>query len=143
MKSSQSLRVLAAILLVLACAAFLVTTSGCQKDNPFKPPADTIEGQWGGNGVQFAVDTNSASVLFNCATGTIARPVVLDRQKCFQVEGVYTPTPNQRGFRAVYEGVAGATTLTLKVVLPDDGLEFGPYELIYGERGRISPCGAK
>ncbi len=125
---------------LVAGAAVLAVAEGCQKEDPFRPPEDSIEGKWGGNGVRFAVDTDFATLAFNCGTGVINSAVVVDKQGQFQTEGTYMQA--QRMFRAIYKGTAGGTSMTLNVILPDEQMELGPYQLQYGELGRIGPCGA-
>lgn len=102
---------------------------------------------WGGTGIQLEVTAAGGRVEYDCAHGTIDRPLVFDRRGRFDVAGMHFPEhggPVREGEEAKgqavrYTGRVTGDTMRLTVKLPD-GRVLGPYTLVRGRAGRIRKC---
>jgi hypothetical protein len=102
-------------------------------------------GEWGGKHVRMEVSEGGAMLAFDCAKGSIARPVTLDAEGRFSTEGEFV----RQGFgphnedvapksqRAVYSGVVRDHSMTLIITLAETKEEVGAFTLTRGSRGRL------
>jgi hypothetical protein len=105
-------------------------------------------GVWGGEHLRMDVGEGGASLEFDCASGIIERPVVLDGDGRFDVKGGYTPEhggPIRRGEElkgrpARYVGRVRGETLTLTIVAADPEETIGEFTLTRGSEGRVMKC---
>jgi len=107
-----------------------------------QPPA----GFWGGLHVTLELTAQGATLEFDCATGNINQPILLDSADRFEVNGSYSrqgPGPVRQGGQsdaeATYSGtVAGETmNLTVRVKGLSEPLNFS---LTHGREGKIQKC---
>jgi hypothetical protein len=104
-------------------------------------------GVWGGEHLRMDVSDGGASLEFDCASGVIDRPVVLNGDGRFDVKGSYMPEhggPVRRdeelkGRPARYVGRVKGETLTLTVVA-DPEETVGEFTLTRGSEGRVMKC---
>ncbi len=130
---------LPAALLVLAVAV-------ASTPDPSAPAL--AEGAWGGADVSLEVTPDGGRLEFDCAHGSLSRPVVPDADGRFDVPGVYTvegPGParpeNEAGAPARYVGrISDGNTMTLSVRPNGSDAEIGPFTLTRGVRARITKC---
>jgi len=105
-------------------------------------------GAWGGGQVAMVVTPTGATIEFSCAHATIDEPLFLDSEHRFAVLGVYVREhggPVREGeppdiHPARFTGTVDGTTLSLTIVLVDDGSHVGTYTLVFGEPGRPVKC---
>ena len=108
------------------------------------------EGTWGGRGIRLVVGPNGGSVEYDCATGLISQPLVLNGDGSFQAEGSHafqpggpvqpgTPAPAAQAAR--YTGSVRGSQMELTVVLPQAGTTLGPFSLGLGQQPLLDRCG--
>lgn len=105
-------------------------------------------GTWGGNHVGMEVADAGAKLDYDCASGSIDEPILLDESGRLDVGGTHVkegPGPTRpgglRGEPARYTGRVEGDTLTLTVKLAGSGEEIGTYTLVRGRFPRIRKCG--
>lgn len=105
-------------------------------------------GTWGGQHIQFAVSDGSVNIEYDCAHGSIAGPLTVDRQGRFSWRGTYTRErggPIRLGQKvedqaATYSGSLTGDTMTLRVRLENSSLEPQTFTLVRGKVGRVWKC---
>ena len=104
-------------------------------------------GEWGGRGAHLTVDKDGARLELDCAHGSLEAMTL--EQGRFDVAGRFVrehggPTRKDEAENAVaahYRGTVQGHTMTLEVVLDDDGGQtMGPYELTLGGTARLMKC---
>ena len=135
--SMRSPTVMAAAVLVAACG-------GATGPTTLHGP-----GVWGGERANLIVTPDSARAEFDCASGWLDGPIVLDAAGNFAVDGrfrfeagpVFAPVPARwTGSVAI---VRGGSQVTLNVTVLDpraDPLKLGPYHLMSGVRLTLGLC---
>ncbi len=89
-----------------------------------------------------------ARLEWDCAHGSIEKPLALDEQGNFAVQGVYVrerPGPLRGGgqppaLRASYSGSVAKETMSLRVTLIESDESIGTFSLTHGEPGRLRKC---
>jgi len=105
-------------------------------------------GEWGGEHISFDVTDGGGSIEFDCASGTIDRPITLDSEGKFDVEGKYItehagPVRDDEegnGRTARYLGRVQEKVLTLTVTLKETDATIGTFTLTQGSHGRVMKC---
>jgi hypothetical protein len=102
---------------------------------------------WGGDHVQLEVTTEGATLEFDCASGSISKPLQVDAQGNFKVTGSFTrehPGPVMRDgpapSPAAYSGSIQGSTMKLTVMSGAKGENMGDYLLVRGKAGRVVKC---
>lgn len=101
---------------------------------------------WGGEHVMLSTSSTGATLEFDCATGQITQPIVVDKKGNFDVAGTFTPqhggpvrkdesTPTHP---AHYSGHVEGDTMTLKVIR--DQQEIGTFTLTRGAQPKLMKC---
>jgi hypothetical protein len=156
----RSRRVSALLLPGLLVAAVLATASPARlpaAGYPYRTslpmlardaPAVVAPGTWGGGQVTMQVTASGATIEFSCAHATIDEPLVLDSARRFDASGVFVrehggpiredETPDAHPAR--FTGAVDGETMSLTIVLADDGSRVGTYVLVHGEPGRPVKC---
>ena len=113
------------------------TTSGGQK----------LSGLWGGLHVSLEISDQGSTLEFDCATGLISEPILLDSAGRFDVTGSYTrqgPGPIRQGVqrdaRATYSGSVTGETMQLKVRLEGSSEPVFDLSLTRGKQGKVTKC---
>lgn|SRR5258708_30702744 len=107
-------------------------------------PVDVPLGRWGGDRVELLVASNSATVTFCCATGSIDQALVPDASGRFDAVGTYAfqggpiPVGGNPSVPAHYSGAVDGSTMILQVATPSAML--GPFTLIFGRAGLLQDC---
>jgi len=103
-------------------------------------------GVWGGKRLRMEVTEAGASLSFDCATGEITEPLLLDANGQFRAAGRYkseAPGPQREGSEraspAVFSGSVEGDTMKIEVSVPDEKVATA-YVLVRGRQGRIVPC---
>lgn len=110
--------------------------------------ADRIApGLWGGNHVRMIVTDAGARIEYDCATGTIDEPIVLDARGTFATTGSYIPEhggPRRERptavARARYTGRVDGDTMKLTVTLDTDKKPIGTFTLKRGDDVLLTKC---
>ena len=108
---------------------------------------ENIVGLWGGQHVALELFTAGASLEYDCAHGTIDRPIIPDADGRFLASGTHVTEsggPVREGEEpepvpATYDGWTDGTRMTLRVRLAD-GTDFGTFELRLGDVPRVFKC---
>ena len=140
-------------LLYLPIVTAMVLQSGsCMKQTPINSTPTSqlkMNGLWGGPGISMEVTHSGATLDFDCASGVITEPIVLDHAGKFSAKGLYTrhhPGPtredeNKDGQPATYSGVVDGENLSLTITLVKNLEKAGNFTLAHGKTGRIRRCG--
>ena len=103
------------------------------------------EGLWGMRGCELNVDASGATIMFDCAAGTLEQPLETDDAGSFSVPGILVrfggPSPWPPPSRAEYAGRVTGDTMDLTITLTATGEELGPFTLTFGQTGDLFPCG--
>ena len=105
-------------------------------------------GPWGGPHIRIDVGARSASIEYDCASGTINGPLTIDSKGRYTWRGTHHrehPGPireNEQGNNrpATYSGSVAGNTMTLTVKLSDTNEVLGTYTLKRGAFGRVLRC---
>ena len=130
-------------------AVLFLVEIGCAGSTPANPSDGRVaSGMWGGDHVSLAVSNAGAQIEFDCASGEIAKPLIVDGQGHLSVEGVYMPghpgpitigeDPPRRPAR--YSGHVDGGAMTLDVLLTDSNQTIGPFTLAFGQDSRVRKC---
>ena len=103
---------------------------------------------WGGRHIALNVSAEGAHIEYDCSSGTIEQPILLDRDGRFDVRGTHerqtggpvridSPTQSQA---ARYVGRVVGTRMTVSVTLIKTGESLGTFSLKYGVEPRIVRC---
>ena len=105
-----------------------------------------LSGVWGGLHVILEISSDSATLEFDCASGSIKDPILLDSTGYFDVVGSYNrqgPGPTRQGAKtesdARYSGMVNGDTMKLSVQLPGSA-EILEFSLTHGKQGKITKC---
>ena len=103
-------------------------------------------GNWGGQHIQIKVNTQSAEIEYDCATGMIKGPLVVDRNGNFNLHGTHRmlrggpvradETP--REIPATYTGSIRGNAMTLNVKVSDADAD--TFTLVKGKEGELFRC---
>ncbi|HEU4835452.1 MAG TPA: hypothetical protein VFS90_13580 [Pyrinomonadaceae bacterium] len=103
-------------------------------------------GTWGGQHIQMTVHAKSATIEYDCATGVIQGPLVVDANGNFNLRGTHRmqrggpvradETPKDHP--ATYTGSIKGNTMTLKLKLSDSDEE--TFTLEKGKAGELFRC---
>jgi len=107
-------------------------------------PVGTV---WGGQHVALEVTAEGATLEFDCANGSISKPVELNSQGNFSTDGTFTrehPGPITRdgnpSVTATYSGAIQGNTLKLIITSGPQNESAGEYVLYRGKPGRVMKC---
>lgn len=108
------------------------------------------QGTWGGRGIKVVLTDRGGSVEFECASGDITAPLVVDRGGSFQAGGTYSSlrggppdpaAPAPRAQPARYSGSVDGTQMRLTVSLTETGASLGPFTLGLDQQPLLDRCG--
>lgn len=127
------------VVVVILLAVFTVI-AGSQKMQ--RIPA----GNWGGLHINMNVGAKSAAIEYDCASGVIQGPLVLDGEGNFNLRGIHRierggpvradEKPNE--VPATYTGSIKGDTMTLNLKLSDSDVE--TFTLEKGKEGELFKC---
>jgi len=103
-------------------------------------------GNWGGQHINMKVGAKSATIEYDCATGVIKGPLVVDSDGNFNLRGTHRmqrggPTradETANGHPATYTGSIKGNTMTLNLKLSDSDVE--TFTLEKGKEGELVRC---
>jgi len=103
-------------------------------------------GVWGGQHISMKVGSKSATIEYDCATGSIEGPLVLDSEGRFNLHGTHTmqhggpirADENPKGHPAAYTGSIKGNTMTLTLKVADG--EDETFTLEKGKPGELFRC---
>ena len=103
-------------------------------------------GTWGGQHIQIMVGAKSATIEYDCATGTIQGPLVVDSEGNFKLRGTHRmqrggpvrADDTQRDQPVTYTGSIKANTMTLNLKIGDSDVE--TFTLEKGKEGELVRC---
>jgi len=140
---------------VLFFAMALLTVSGlglssAANSGPSPSPnqvADNDATVWGGEHIQLKLTKDGGTVQFDCATGTITKPLTVNAQGNFRANGTYTrenPGPitgeGNPAANATYSGSIVGGAMRLHIVAGANKEVVGDFGLVRGESGRVVKC---
>jgi hypothetical protein len=103
---------------------------------------------WGGEHIHMEVTDGGGSVEFDCASGSIDQPIVLDSGGNFDVKGKYRREhagpilrdEENNGSPARYTGRVREKVLTLTVTIKEPEEIIGTFTLAQGSPSRVMKC---
>lgn len=103
-------------------------------------------GMWGGQHISLNVGSKSATIEYDCATGVIDGPLVVDAEGRFNLRGTHRPErggpiradDNRPGEPATYKGTIKGNTMTLILKVGDSEEE--TFTLEKGKPGELVKC---
>lgn len=106
-----------------------------------------ITGEWGGTHVGLSLTPNGGTLEYDCASGTLAGPLVPRRDGTFDAQGIHTPGwggPEIEGqvlpsYRVSYSGSVRGDVMNLRGRL-ENGVSLGPFVLRRGREPIIFRC---
>lgn len=109
--------------------------------------ADNDAVVWGGDHIELHLTKTGGTVNFDCASGTLAKPLSTDSQGKFRASGACTresPGPTLRdgnpAASAAYSGSIVGGTMRLHIVAGTNKEVVGDFVLIRGESGHVMKC---
>ena len=107
-------------------------------------PITDIDGTWGGDNAGLIATDTVAHVHIGCTLGYAKTPILIQADGSFEATGTYNVDafPIDRGIihPARFSGRITGKTMTLTVVLTDDGRQLGPVTLVLGKEPVMGPC---
>jgi hypothetical protein len=105
-------------------------------------------GRWGGVHIVINVEEQSASISYDCASGTIAGPLTIEKSGRFTWRGTFRtqrPGPTRRDEAAndspvIYSGTIVGDEMTLQVKRVSNNEVLGDFSLKRGSPGRVFRC---
>ena len=131
-----------AVRLALGCAIALLA-QGCE--SPMSP-GPLAAGTWGGDHAGLTVTNSGAHLEFDCASGDITQPLIIDGAGRFAVAGLFVqehPGPVSQGpdpKAALYSGQIMRATMTLTVTLVESSTAVGSFVLIRNTEPQVHKC---
>ena len=103
-------------------------------------------GEWGGQHISINVGSKSATIEYDCASGVIDGPLVVDVNGHFNLRGTHRverggpvrANDNSPGHPATYTGTIKGNTMTLTLKLGDSNEE--TFTLEKGKPGELVKC---
>lgn len=102
---------------------------------------------WGGQHVELEVTAEGAMLEFDCASGTITKPLQVDARGNFKMTGTFMrehPGPVMRDgpppASATYSGSIQNGTMKLSITSGDQNESQGEYVLVQGKPGKVFKC---
>jgi hypothetical protein len=126
------------VVLVLFAACFVLAEAGKMQSIP--------TGNWGGQHINMKVGAKSATIEYDCASGVIQGPLVVDGDGNFKLRGTHRmlrggptradETPNDHP--ATYTGSIKGNMMTLNLKISDSDEE--TFTLEKGKEGELFRC---
>jgi hypothetical protein len=134
------------ILMVVIAIVCAILPIPMQSDSEAGAAKTIPTGVWGGEHIRMEVSRDAAEIEFDCASGTITKPLLLDGKGQFRLAGTYKrehPAPVQSdgdsGFNAVYSGTLHGNRLRLEVSV--SGVEgIKSFDLVKDNQGTLAKC---
>ena len=103
-------------------------------------------GVWGGLHINIEVGDKSASIEYDCASGMINGPLIMDANGSFNLRGTHRPERGgpiradgeSQGQPATYTGSISGNTMTLTLKVGDGDAE--SFTLEKGKQGKLRKC---
>ena len=103
-------------------------------------------GNWGGQHINMVVGAKSAKIEYDCASGVIKGPLVVDRDGNFNLRGIHRierggpvrADEKANEVPATYTGSIKGNTMTLHLKLSDSDVE--TFTLEKGKEGELFKC---
>src|SRR5262245_66200565 len=138
----------AALIALLACWSIPASeVAGGFAPVSVAEPRTLAQGVWGGDHLRMEIGRERTRLEYDCATGTIDQPIVLDADGKFTEKGSYAPEhhgPRRDGqagtARAVYVGRGNADTMTLTVTRQASAQRVGRFTLTRGNDPLLTKC---
>ena len=110
-------------------------------------PGIAVTGEWGGAHVRLGLTSTGGTLDYDCAAGTMSRPLVIDANGRFIADGTHTPAhggPDIQGaptptYHVRYSGIIRGNTMTLQGRVANGAL-LGPSTLRRGAQPMIFRC---
>jgi hypothetical protein len=133
------------LLIVIGFGTICAASPGSSPSTNQEADNDAIV--WGGEHIELSLTKVGGTLEFDCANGTLAKPLTVDSQGKFRASGTYTresPGPTMRegnpAASATYSGSLVGGTMRLHIVAGTNKEVVGDFVLIRGESGRVMKC---
>ena len=135
------------LLSVLPAIVVLLCSSAAVNAQTSAYALGSIGTTWGGEHVRLQVTTDGATLDFDCASGTITKPLQVDAQGNFKTTGMFTRErggpvmrDGNQAAAAVYSGSIQNGTMKLTVTSGPQSESQGDYVLVQGKPGHVVKC---
>jgi len=140
MRLKNTIRLLSLVTLIL-----LITSAAASRPRKMQR---IQSGSWGGPHIRLEVESNSATVNYDCAHGTITGPLTIDSKGRFTWKGTHQregpgpirvnrPPTDQA---VIYTGTVSGKTMTMTVKFAESGETVDTFTLQLGRAGRVFKC---
>jgi hypothetical protein len=110
--------------------------------------SDSIIGSWAGKHISMEVTEHGAKIEYDCASGTIDKKIILDKNHHFNVLGTYTeeyggPTrldQQSNSYQVRLIGQIKGKKMTLTVKRRDNNKVIGTFSLLHGQESLLVKC---
>ncbi|MBI5547956.1 MAG: hypothetical protein HY901_29080 [Deltaproteobacteria bacterium] len=133
----------------LPLALLVGVAPGCPAETGRASISPAPTGSWGGEHIALNLTSAGGTLEYDCASGTIDEPVMVDRTGNFEVRGVHrfeSGGPRRAGappppdHPALYRGAVHGNEMTLTVTLFDSGEPLGSFSLGFGRPPNLEKC---
>ena len=135
---------------IIAALAAALALSACQSPGPPLAHAggNPVTGSWGGDHISLIMGPTSGRLEYDCASGEIDGPLLVDQAGRFTASGYHSPGhggPDRQGYEpprlaALYSGQVHRDAMTLTVSVPSTGIQIGPLTLRRNAQPMLMRC---
>jgi hypothetical protein len=132
---------------LLLLGSFALRIAGAAGLPPLARRHQVPPGPWGGEHVRMIVNSSGAVLEYDCATGRIDRPLILDAKGGFNAQGSYVPEhggprrdDDAGATGARYVGRVRGETMRLTVTLEQTKTPVGVFTLTRGGDPLLTKC---
>ena len=127
---------------------FVLASSLCAQAQTNSSALGAAGSVWGGDHVKLEVTAEGATLEFDCASGTLSKPLTADAGGNFKIKGTFTrerPGPVMRdspntAAAATYSGTITGSTMRLNITAGSQNDSMGDYVLGRGQPGKVFKC---
>lgn len=109
---------------------------------------NSVIGVWSGNHIMLEIFENEAKVEYDCANGKIVKKITLDKNKSFNLSGVYIRenggpvliNEQPEIVKVFYIGKIAGKKMSLTVKRKDNNKLIGKFTLYYGKEPDLVKC---
>lgn len=133
--------------LIVMGAVLFVALLGAEASSRTRAKKQLPKGNWGGKHINLTITDAGAQFEFDCGSGKINGPIMLDRKGRFRLQGTYTdqvaaPSATPQHQTVTYAGQVKGKQMTLKITFTENSKSTASYSLRFGQTTRLTKCPA-
>lgn len=133
---------------ILLAVALIHASDSRRQGSSDRKRAPVSVGKWGGTHVEMEITEQGASLDFDCATGIITEPLLIDAAGKFQARGTFYPQHGgpirkdevTRGRAVVYSGTIQGDSMELEFTIGENDETPQKFTLVRGKNGNLRRC---